>query len=544
MSYSLTDFSTTEIEFNDGLRNYYYKKCYCSVELQGEYIIFTSHRVENNAYRQSWSVAYTDFTSPTGSAAVVLAAIQTIIDSYAGGGSSPLISKGDIYTRDASADTRLPVGLDTQMLVADSSTTTGLKWTAQPAATPLGYYGSFYDTTTQIAALTATAYPVKFNTTDIANGVSIVNNGSGNPTRITIANTGVYDIEFSLQLEKTGGLGNFITDIWLRKNGVDIPYTTGKVVLTGSANASPIVPAWNFVVDAVAGDYYELMWAVSNNNVIILSSVATPPHPAIPSSILTVTQQSGIMAGTGITAINSLTGAAQTLAAGTSGTDFAISSAGTAHTFNLPTASATNRGALSSSDYTSFTNGLDDRKTGNFYRKSQRWYVPSDNSQTLSAVNHSAPSVFLVPFPVQTTMVIDQLAVELTTAGSVGSLCRFGIYRGNPTSINPSTLVVDSGDISSATIGNKIFTPGTPITLPPGLYFTAFSTNSASPFGVRSLTVTNFAQVIGTATPGNVNLGTYINGVRASYGALPANASSLTLNSTVGAIYALFYRIQ
>ena len=86
MSYTLTDYSATEVELNDGLRNYYYKKCYCSVELQGEYIVFTSHKVENNAYRQSWTIAYTDFTTPTGSAATVLAAIKTIIENYAGGG--------------------------------------------------------------------------------------------------------------------------------------------------------------------------------------------------------------------------------------------------------------------------------------------------------------------------------------------------------------------------------------------------------------------------------------------------------------------------
>lgn len=102
MSYYLTDYSATEVEFNDGLRSYYYKKCYCSVELQGEYIIFTSHRVENNAYRQQWSVAYTDFTSPVGSAAAVLVAIQIIIENYAGGGTgvtsvtatSPITSSG------------------------------------------------------------------------------------------------------------------------------------------------------------------------------------------------------------------------------------------------------------------------------------------------------------------------------------------------------------------------------------------------------------------------------------------------------------------
>jgi hypothetical protein len=80
----------------------------------------------------------------------------------------------------------------------------------------------------------------------------------------------------------------------------------------------------------------------------------TAPHPAIPSSILTVTQQAGIMAGTGITAINSLTGAVQNFATGTSGTDFGISSASSTHTFNLPTASASNRGALSSTDWSTF----------------------------------------------------------------------------------------------------------------------------------------------------------------------------------------------
>jgi hypothetical protein len=59
---------------------------------------------------------------------------------------------------------------------------------------------------------------------------------------------------------------------------------------------------------------------------------------------------------TGLTALNGLTSQVQYLTVGTSGTDFNIASSVDTHTFNLPTASATNRGALSSADWTTFNN--------------------------------------------------------------------------------------------------------------------------------------------------------------------------------------------
>jgi hypothetical protein len=57
---------------------------------------------------------------------------------------------------------------------------------------------------------------------------------------------------------------------------------------------------------------------------------------------------------TGLTALNGLTAQVQNFAVGTTGTDFNIASAVSTHTFNLPTASATNRGALSTSDWSMF----------------------------------------------------------------------------------------------------------------------------------------------------------------------------------------------
>ncbi|MGZ3724278.1 MAG: beta strand repeat-containing protein, partial [Pseudobdellovibrio sp.] len=65
---------------------------------------------------------------------------------------------------------------------------------------------------------------------------------------------------------------------------------------------------------------------------------------------------------TGASALNSLNGltaVSQTFAVGTAGTDFNVSSTGSVHTFNIPTASAVNRGLLTSSDYTYMKAKLD-----------------------------------------------------------------------------------------------------------------------------------------------------------------------------------------
>lgn len=72
---------------------------------------------------------------------------------------------------------------------------------------------------------------------------------------------------------------------------------------------------------------------------------------------------SDIVGGGGITTLNTLTAATQTFATGTSGTDFNISSTTATHTFNIPSASASNRGLVTTASQTfagekTFTTGI------------------------------------------------------------------------------------------------------------------------------------------------------------------------------------------
>jgi hypothetical protein len=143
-------------------------------------------------------------------------------------------------------------------------------------------YGSFYDTTTQTAAAINTAYAMTFNTTDLSNGVYL-----GTPTsRVYVDRPNVYNIQFSAQVDKTAG-GVALMWIWLRKNGVNVPDSSGQIRIQG--NNAEVIAAWNYIIQLNAGDYIELMWEVDDTSVILLAEVASAIHPSVPSIILTVT---------------------------------------------------------------------------------------------------------------------------------------------------------------------------------------------------------------------------------------------------------------
>lgn len=168
-----------------------------------------------------------------------------------------------------------------ELLVSLASKVEGLEQTPPVQPHKRSRYGAFYDTTTQTAAAINTAYGMTFNTTVLSTGVSI-----GSPTsRIYFDTPNVYNIQFSAQVDNTSG-GNHLVFIWLRINGVDVAYSASQVRLKGTDGE--LVAAWNFIQELNAGDYIELMWSVSDTSVQITSSGAVAPVPAIPSVILTI----------------------------------------------------------------------------------------------------------------------------------------------------------------------------------------------------------------------------------------------------------------
>jgi hypothetical protein len=166
-------------------------------------------------------------------------------------------------------------------------------WSSLPYHGCPGYWGSFWDGTSQVAALANTAYAIKLRQADNASrAVRIISDG-----RITVDHAGVYSLTFSIQFSNTD---NEIHDInvWLRKNNEgsagDVPASDSRfsiIARHGNVDGN-VIGCVNFVTPLAANDYIELMWMTSNVAAYIHAEPAetSPPHPSIPGIICTVVQ--------------------------------------------------------------------------------------------------------------------------------------------------------------------------------------------------------------------------------------------------------------
>jgi hypothetical protein len=168
--------------------------------------------------------------------------------------------------------------------------------------TATGSYGSFYDTGSVTATSATTIYSMSLSTTDISNGVFVSASGA-DITRVKFTNAGVYNIQFSSQFSNSDNATQD-TVVWLRKNGTDIPDSSGTVGVPPfkAGSNGQVIASWNYYVSLAANDFIQLCWHSEQANVITLETIAagtSPTHPRTPSTILTATRVDTFLSNTG-----------------------------------------------------------------------------------------------------------------------------------------------------------------------------------------------------------------------------------------------------
>jgi hypothetical protein len=170
---------------------------------------------------------------------------------------------------------------------------------------------------------------------------------AGDPSLLNIP-AGNWNVEFYFQANSNAGNPQFYAELYK----VD---ASNNFTLVGSGSTNP-----EGITNGTTIDQYYTAIPVPQTSLLVTDRLAIRIF-VIPSgrTITLHTENNNLCEvlttlSTGLNALNGLTAQVQYFATGTSGTDFAISSVTDTHTFNLPTASATNRGALSSADWTTF----------------------------------------------------------------------------------------------------------------------------------------------------------------------------------------------
>jgi hypothetical protein len=203
----------------------------------------------------------------------------------------------------------------------------------------------------------------------------------------------------------------------------------GTLTLLASSSSNP-----EYITNGIATDLYTTALSVPSTVLLAADRLAVRVYVIHSSKTITLHTENSHLCqvitsfSTGLTALNGLTAQVQNLAVGTSGTDFAISSSTNTHTFNLPTASALNRGALSSADWIKFnsimyTIELMDALTVDFY---------APYNMSIDAVTNirNSPTITLqddgVAYTLGGTIAVGS---KVTVTASVAGVCNLTISK-------------------------------------------------------------------------------------------------------------------
>jgi hypothetical protein len=149
-------------------------------------------------------------------------------------------------------------------------------------------YGGFSDTTTQTGGISAGTV-LTYNTVDVADGVTLASS-----SRITVPNTGKYNLQFSVQFKNTDNAQHDAT-IWLRIGGVDLANSATQYTIPARKSAGIFgygVASLSFLLSLNAAQYVQVVWAPTSTTVTVeaLPASVSPAYPAIPSVIVAMSQ--------------------------------------------------------------------------------------------------------------------------------------------------------------------------------------------------------------------------------------------------------------
>jgi hypothetical protein len=154
----------------------------------------------------------------------------------------------------------------------------------RPNFAPRLSYGTFLNTGDHVASAPNTPTNIPIDTVTKSRGFTLTGTTD---SRITCSISGLYNFGVSYQITSTNASAKDIY-FWIRRNGVDQPFTTRKQSITGNDVYQTF--ACNWTVSLTAGQYVQLMWAVSDVSVRLRHEDATAFAPSSPAVLLTVTE--------------------------------------------------------------------------------------------------------------------------------------------------------------------------------------------------------------------------------------------------------------
>lgn len=253
---------------------------------------------------------------------------------------------------------------------------------------------------------------------------------ANDPSLLTIP-AGNWNFELYFESSANGGNPSFYVELY--------KYDGTTFTLIASSSTNPEV-----ITGGTTTDLYLTALAVPQTALAVTDRLAIRVYVNNSGHTITLHTEDNNLCqvvttfSTGLSALNGLTAQVQGFATGTAGSNFNISSVTDIHTFNLPTASGSVRGALASADWTTFNNKVTSVSGTAGRITSSGGTTPAIDLASGIATAGTTGSSSLIP------------VITVDTYGRVTSITTAANPQGTVTSVTGTAPVASSGGATPA----------------------------------------------------------------------------------------------